>query len=162
MATEQDKTNTAVIATLLAMGAAAMLGGSAAIVGLARSETNDFSEKAQAYADLDAVGELKRRQREQLASGKLPISRAKTLVLAEVSRNPLKASPLTKPPTPAPSATSEAGAAASSGAALGAPPPMGSAVGTNKPGTSASQGTDKAATKQPMKDPFKIPIKQRP
>ena len=85
MATEADKTNTAVIATMFTIGTAAMIGGSAALVGLAKGEIHEQSEASSGYADLDSVSELKAQQRERLASAKIPISRAESMVLAELN-----------------------------------------------------------------------------
>lgn len=101
MSTEADNTNSAVIATMLAIGAAAMVGGSAAIVALARSEMKDNATEVQGFADLNSVRELKTEQRAKLESAKLPIAKAKTMLLADLARDPASASP--PPPAPPPS-----------------------------------------------------------
>lgn len=104
MSTEADNTNSAVIATMLAIGTAAMLGGSAAIVALARSEMQDNATENQAYADLNTVRELKTQQRARLDSAKLPIAKAEAALLADLARDPKLASPPAPPSEPAPTA----------------------------------------------------------
>lgn len=98
MGTEQDKTNSAVIATMLALGAAAMIGGSAALVALARGEIRDFSQESQGFANLTAVHDLNAEQHKRLDSAKLPISKAKTDVVAMLQRDPSSASPAAPEP----------------------------------------------------------------
>ena len=93
MATEADKTHTGVIATAFAIGTAAMIGGSAAIVALARTELDDVGRNNQVYADLETVGNLKAAQRQQLQTAKVPIEQAKRDILAAVKQDPRAASP---------------------------------------------------------------------
>lgn len=109
MATEADKTNTAVIVTMFAIGAAAMLGGSAAIVGMTRSEVQNFGEETEAFADLNAIREMRKEQNKLLTEAKVPISKAEAMVLKQIKQNPNAASPFTPPPKP--KAAGDAGAA---------------------------------------------------
>lgn len=129
MAIEQDKTNTAVVATMLAIGAAAMVGGSAALVALARGEIRDYSQESEGYADISSVTALKAEQRQRLSSAKLPIDQARAQVLSDLKRDPSTASP--------PPAVSAAEPAVS-----GTVDPAGSATA---PGSSAPQGAESGA-----------------
>lgn len=115
MSTQADNTNSAVIATMLAIGTAAMLGGSAAIVALARSEMQSNATENQAYADLNTVRELKAQQRTKLDSAKLPIAKAEAALLADLARDPKLASP-PAPPSEAAPATTEGAAPEATGA----------------------------------------------
>lgn len=120
MSTEADKTNTAVIATMLALGAAAMLGGSAALVALARGEVQEYSEASDGFADLETVAMLEAEHRRHLAEAKLPLSKAQAMVLADIQKDPSAASPAVAPAEPI---EGDAGAGDA-----GAPEPSGEAV----------------------------------
>ena len=113
MSTEADKTNTAVIGTMLAIGAAAMIGGSAALVALARGEVQERGERTETFANLGSVGELKSTQRKRLTESKLPIDKAESQVLAEIRSDPTAASPKGAGLVPAASASADAGTPAS-------------------------------------------------
>jgi hypothetical protein len=142
MAIEQDKTNSAVVATMLAIGAAAMIGGSAAIVALARGEIQEYSEESQGFANLSSVKDLKAEQRGRLASAKVPLTAAKSQVLAELKRDPSSASP-----PPAATATATAEAATSGTAPVDTAAPAG---GTAVPsGSSAPSGAPAASAVAP-------------
>jgi hypothetical protein len=104
MATEADKANTGVVLTALAVGTAAMIGGTAAIIGMVRTEVQALNEVESVYADHTSINALKQEQRAKLAGGKLPIQKAAALVLADVKRDPQAASPYTKAPEPVASA----------------------------------------------------------
>lgn len=109
MATEDDKTNTGIAGTAIAVGVAAMIAGSTAIVGMARTEIDEWSTGSSAYADLSSVKALESEQATQLASAKLPIDKARQLVLADIKRDADQASPWT-PKSPAPEASTATGA----------------------------------------------------
>src|SRR6187549_2490951 len=108
MATEDDKTNTGIAGTAIAVGVAAMIAGSTAIVGMARTEIDEWSTGSSAYADLNSVKTLKGEQASQLASAKLSIDKARQMTLTDIKRDSDKASPWTPKPPP-PEATTAAG-----------------------------------------------------
>jgi hypothetical protein len=135
MGTESDKPNTAVVATIFAMGTAAMIGGSAALVGLARGEIDERRVETEGFANLQAIRELETEQRGLLSSAKVTISEAEKLVLAEIRRDPNAASPVpVATADAAPTATTAEGETppdpAESGAAPGAPVPSVAASAT--------------------------------
>jgi hypothetical protein len=111
MGTEEDKPNNAVLITIFVIGGAGMIGGSAAIVGMTRTEMDQQSFDLSAYADLDTVRELRDSQRKSLQEAKLPIDRARNALLVDINRNPRNASWAT--PEPSVSATAEPSASAS-------------------------------------------------
>jgi hypothetical protein len=122
MGTEQDKTNAAVVGTMLAIGAAAMIGGTAALVALARGEIHSYSEdqQGQGFTNLAGVSALKATQRQRLDAAKLPIDKAKAQVVADLQRNPNLASPPL--PEPVASVAPDASASGSVDGASSAPP----------------------------------------
>lgn len=152
MATEDDKTNTGIAGTAIAVGVAAMIAGSSAIVGMARTEVAAVSADTHAYADLNSVKALNGEHAQRLTSAKLPIDKARQQALAELKRDPEGASPWTpkgaplEAPTeattggaPDPSAVpsaSDAPAEAPSGAAQEATPSAAEAA-PSAPGTAA-------------------------
>lgn len=104
MATEQDKTNTGVIATIVAVGGFSMIAVSAFLTAMVREEVDELSSAKGAYADLNTVRELKSEQREQLGAGPrwvdkakgtvaIPLDQAMEAVTQEVARNPNRATP---------------------------------------------------------------------
>lgn len=144
MAVETDKTNTGVVATIVVVGAFAMISISALVTAMVRAEQADLDTVRPEHADLETVAALDAQQVGVLRqaphwvdkpAGKLgiPIERAKQLVVAEYQKNPEAASPplppgLVLPPTP-PDTTAgttpgaEPGAVApATGAAKGATP----------------------------------------
>lgn len=140
MATEEDKTNTGIAGTAIAVGVAAMIAGSAALVGMARSEMDDQSAGTQGYADLSSINALKAEQAEKLQGAKLSIEKARAGTLSALKRDPDQASPWTPKPPP-PEATSAAlesavleGVSGDTGAATSA------AVSEAAPADSASAG----------------------
>jgi hypothetical protein len=92
MGTEEDKPNNAVLITIFVLGAAAMLGGSAAIVGMTRTEMDAQSQELSGYADLDSVRDLRATQNKQLREATLPIDKARETMLADIQRSPRNAS----------------------------------------------------------------------
>jgi hypothetical protein len=136
MATEDDKTNTGVAGTAIAVGVAAMIAGSTALVGMARTEVDEWSQGTQAYADLASVKALKSEQSQQLSGAKVSIDKARQLTLANLKRDPDQASPWTpKPPPP------EASTAASTEAAASATDTMASAPVASQTAASAAAET---------------------
>lgn len=108
MATQSDSTNTGVVATIVVVGAFAMIAISALLVTLVRSEESKLDESRPMHADLETVAALERAQLADLgaaprwedqAKGKvaIPIERAMKLVLKEYAKDPAAASP---PPPP--------------------------------------------------------------
>lgn len=115
MATEDDKTNTGVAGTAIAVGVAAMIAGSSALVGMARTQVDEVSGDTQAYADLSSVRALSSEHGAKLTSAKVSIDKARQITLSALKRDPDQASPWTpKPPPPEPSVTAEAGSTAAS------------------------------------------------
>jgi hypothetical protein len=116
MATEEDKTNTGIAGTAIAVGVAAMIAGSAALVSMARAEMDDQSEQTQGYADLSSINSLKAEQAQKLSSAKLSIEKARASMLSALKQDPEQASPWTPkaPPPEASSAATESSAPASS------------------------------------------------
>ncbi len=142
MATEDDKTNTGVAGTAIAVGVAAMIAGSAALVGMARTELDEVSQDSQAYADLNSVKELKSQQSAKLTSAKVSIDKARQMTLSMLKGDPDQASPWT--PSSIPPAVSTAGVgtdvAPSSGTEGTAPAPAATApAGTGPTGTVDAQ-----------------------
>jgi hypothetical protein len=122
MGTEQDKTNAAVVGTMLAIGAAAMIGGTAALVAMARGEIHSYSEEqqGQGFANLSSASAVKAAQRQRLDTAKLPIDKAKAQVVADLQRNPRLASPPL--PEPVASVAPDASGSGSVDGASSAPP----------------------------------------
>jgi hypothetical protein len=136
MVTESDKTNTGVVATIVIVGAFAMISISALLTAMVRSETTDVDAVRPTHADLDTIAALHLQQSAALhapphwvdkPAGKLgiPIDQAMKLVLADVRRDPSLASPpippgLVLPPAPPPEGAAVAGAAPAPGSAPGA------------------------------------------
>jgi hypothetical protein len=116
MVTESDKTNTGVIATIVVVGAFAMISISALLTTLVRSEEVNVDALRPTHADLDTIAALDKQQKAALhepphwvdkAAGKIgiPIERAMQLVVADFRKDPSAASPpippgLVLPPTP--------------------------------------------------------------
>jgi hypothetical protein len=104
MATQADKTNTPVIATIVVVGALSMIAISAMLAALARSERTALDERQSLHADLETIAELRGTQTASLLSAPrwedkakgtvaIPIDRAMSLVLDEYRRDPRAASP---------------------------------------------------------------------
>jgi hypothetical protein len=108
MATQQDKTSTGLLATIVVVGAFAMIAISAWVTALVRSERAKLDELRPNQADLETVAALDRAQLDGLTApprwvdrekGKLaiPIGLAMSRVLEEYRAKPEAASP---PPPP--------------------------------------------------------------
>ena len=104
MATESDKTNIAVISTVVAVGAFAMISVSAAVTALTRAEVKKVAEERGSNADLNTVQGLKDSQRDALNAAPhwadkakglvaIPIDRAMSLLSQDLRRNPRLATP---------------------------------------------------------------------
>jgi len=151
MATQPDKTNTGVVATIVGVGVFAMISISAMVTAMVRSDMTELNGTRPLHADLETVAALKHKQLAALnapphridavdeAPSKLaiPIDLAMKLVLAEYRKNPAAASP---PPPPGlvmdPTAAANPGAPGAVPAAPGmaAPPaPVGAGAGINAP-----------------------------
>lgn len=112
MATEADKTSNAVLATVVVVGALAMITVSALLAAVSRSAQRELDERRPVHADLSSVAKLKANQRQALVREAgwasvekkrvhFPLPEAKRTVLAEYKRDPAAASP----PAPAGLAT---------------------------------------------------------
>lgn len=137
MVTQSDKTNTGVVATIVVVGAFAMISISALLTAMVRSAETDMDAVRPMHADLDTIAGLKQQQTAALhaaphwvdkSAGKMgiPIEQAMKLVLADVRRDPSAASPPIPPGLvlpPAPPAEGAAGALAVPGASPGAGAP---------------------------------------
>jgi hypothetical protein len=159
MAVETDKTNTGVVATIVAVGAFAMISISALVTAMVRAEEADLDTVRPEHADLDTVAALAAQQVGVLQqaphwvdrpAGKLgiPIERAKQLVLADYQKNPQAASPplppgLVLPPTP-PDTTLGATPGAEPGAGV---PAAGAPVGATPAAVAAPPAPVGAASK---------------
>lgn len=104
MATQADKTNTPVIATIVVVGALSMIAISAMLAALARSERAALDERQSLHADLETIAELRGAQTASLMAAAhwqdkakgmvaIPIDRAMSLVLDEYRGDPRAASP---------------------------------------------------------------------
>ena len=147
MVTQADKTNTSVVATIVVVGAFAMIAISALLTAMVRSEEADVDAVRPMHADLDTIAALDKQQNEGLHAAphwsdkearrvSIPIESAIKLVLSELKKDPNLASPpvppgVVLPPPPPPVAGDPAGAApgapgaagvAAPGATLSAPP----------------------------------------
>ena len=147
MVTQADKTNTSVVATIVVVGAFAMISISALLTAMVRSEEADVDAVRPMHADLDTIAALDKQQNEGLHAAphwsdkearrvSIPIESAIKLVLSELKKDPNLASPpvppgVVLPPPPPPVAGDPAGAApgapgaagvAAPGATLSAPP----------------------------------------
>ena len=127
MATIPDKVNTGALATIVAVGAISMVGISAALTAMVRSEVDSHAEAVGAKSNLGPVRELKKTWLDELnqparrdpATGRamIPVERAMELVVQDLRQHPEHA---TEPPPPdAGKHESDAGAAPA--AADGAP-----------------------------------------
>jgi hypothetical protein len=136
MATENDKVNTGALATLVAVGTAAMIGICLAVNALVRHEVGSLGAVRDEVGS-DAYRALEREQLEKLAAPaawsdrakgtvSIPIERAMSLVLTDLKRSPWNATPAAPPDagaeTPQEAADAGADAAATDGADAGAPP----------------------------------------
>lgn len=109
MATEDDKTNTGVAGTAIAIGVAAMIAGSSALVGMARTQIGEVSQGAQAYADLNSVKALNSEQHGKLNGAKVSIDKARQLTVAALKGDPEQASPWTPKSAAVPAASTTEG-----------------------------------------------------
>jgi hypothetical protein len=133
MATEEDKTSTGALATLVAVSTFAMIGICLAITAVTRDELSQ-TQAVRESAGPRAYNELRAQQQQKLATGK-PIEQAMHEVVAGLQRDPLSATPQATasaaPAAPAGSAApAPSTAPASSGPTLGTAPLSSSAPAT--------------------------------
>lgn len=145
MATEDDKTNTGIAGTAIAVGVAAMIAGSSALVGMARTQVDEVSQATQAYADLSSVNELKSEQAARLSGAKVSIDKARQLTLKALQGDAQQASPWSSKADVAASAN-ETQPAASAGQETA---PAGSAEGAASAAPSSVEGAGSAAPNPP-------------
>jgi hypothetical protein len=141
MATQEDKTNTGALLTLLVVSAFAMVGVALAVTAIARDEMDqDAAEKAGSGAN--AYHQLRQAQLAKLETG-TPIEQVMQNVVHEFAADPSKASP------PAP-ASAQAAIPAPSGSGAPAPTPA-AATPTGGSGAAAPAPTpdSSAAAKTP-------------
>src|SRR6185295_19146790 len=152
MVTQADKTNTSVVATIVVVGAFAMIAISALLTAMVRSEEADVDAVRPMHADLDTIAALDKQQNEGLHAAphwsdkearrvSIPIERAIKLVLSELRKDPNLASPpvppgVVLPPPPPPVAGDPAGAAPGAPGAAGVAAP--GAAGVAAPGATPS------------------------
>jgi hypothetical protein len=109
MATEADKVNTGALATILTVGALAMLGISASVTALVRYESAASTVAKGGTANLRGIQDLRKLQRQELAQPVrwterskglvgMPVDRAMQLVVEDLKRDPNTATP--PPPDP--------------------------------------------------------------
>lgn len=91
MATETDKVNTGALATLVAVGAFAMIGISLSLVALVRDQLDNERVLKDKDADRSYL-ELKAQQTKKLEEGE-PIRAAMAAVVSEYSKDPSSATP---------------------------------------------------------------------
>ena len=182
MATEDDSVNTGALATLVAVGTAAMIGISLAVNALVRHESLSVG------AVRDEVGGtayrvLKQEQLEKLSAPaawsnrdkgqvSIPIDRAMKLVITDLKRSPWNATPSPPPDAgadaaaePADAGAEPADAAATPGADAGvapeppAPPSLSpsAAVPTQAPTTAPAPKTAPVPAPQPAPAPKPVP-----
>jgi hypothetical protein len=159
MATESDKTNTGVVATIVVVGAFAMIVISALMAAMVRAETTELERTRPSHADLETVAALDKGQLEKLNAaphwadqpgGKvaIPIELAMNIVLDEYRKRPEAASP---PPPPGlvmtpPASESAAGPPESASVP---PPPLGSAAPSPAPAPTPSPAAPSPVTPTP-------------
>jgi hypothetical protein len=140
MVTQADKTNTSVVATIVVVGAFAMISISALLTAMVRSEEADVDAVRPTHADLDTIAALDKQQTDSLHAAphwadkearrvSIPIENAMKLVVSELKKDPNLASPpvppgVVLPPAPPPVGAEATGAAPGlPGAEPGAPAP---------------------------------------
>jgi hypothetical protein len=171
MATENDKVNTGALATLVAVGASAMIGICLAVNALVRHEIGSIGA-VRDEAGEDAYRAMKKAQLEKLDApaalvdgGKgevsIPIQRAMNLVLLDLKRSPWNATPSPPAPDAGADAAAETPDAASQGDGGAVPEPPASAAlspvappGSSSPAPPASAPrTEPSAVPAPPKAP---------
>lgn len=160
MATQTDNTNTGVVATIVVVGAFAMISISALLYAMERSAEADLDAVRPMHADLDTIASLDQQQQAVLNAPAhwvdkekhkvgVPIGRAMKLVVDEYRKDPAAASPpippgLVLPPMPGAGGAAgnepvaAGGAPGSAPAAPGSVPPIG---GTPPPAATPSTAT---------------------
>jgi hypothetical protein len=147
MATEADKTNTAIIGTVVLVGAFMMITISALLALIVRTSEREIDERAPTHADLETVRGVKRAQRAKLAAApgwadeqhlhaNVPLDQAKALVLKEFRATPAAASPV----APVAAGSGGAGGASATVAAAGGAAATARGVG-GAPTNAAVRGT---------------------
>jgi hypothetical protein len=150
MATEEDKTNSGALITLVAVSTFAMIAVTLAVTAIARDEMSQVREEKEGPGG-DQYQELRRKQIGSLANG-VPIQQSMLNVVQGLARDPGSATP----PTPVTTATAAAiGAAAAGGAAAAAGGAPATAVPT--PAPAASPDKPGAAPKKPASAPKAAP-----
>jgi hypothetical protein len=180
MATQTDNTNTGVVATIVVVGAFAMISISALLYAMERSAEADVDAVRPMHADLDTIASLDQQQQAVLNAPAhwvdkekhkvgVPIGRAMKLVVDEYRKDPAAASPpippgLVLPPMPGaggapgidPVAAGGTPAAAGAVPAVGGTPTPAPGTTTGAPG-SASAPTPSAAPAPPAVAPPAVP-----
>jgi hypothetical protein len=133
MATQTDNTNTGVVATIVVVGAFAMISISALLYAMERSAGAELDAVRPMHADLDTIASLNQQQQAVLNApahwvGKdkhkvgVPIGRAMKLVVDEYRKDPAAASPPIPPGLVLPPMPGAGGAAGSEPSAVGGAP----------------------------------------
>jgi hypothetical protein len=150
MATEPDRINNGVVATIVGVGTFAMISISAMVTAMVRDDTSALDLSRPVHADLDTVAALDKQQLATLSASPhwvdkakgtvaIPIEVAMSLVLAEYQKDPKAASP------PPPPGLIMDPAAAAAGSAPGSPP----VAGGTTPAGAAPVGGAPAQTATP-------------
>ncbi len=140
MATEEDKTNSGALATLVAVLALAVVGVSLAVTALTRDELANVRAQKEGPAGQRFL-ELKRGQLEKLAAGK-PIEQAMQEVVEGLKRDPESA-------TPPSSGKAAPGASASAAPAPGENAPTGNAAAMPESAAPGASGAAPAGSAAP-------------
>lgn len=133
MATQSDNTNTGVVATIVVVGAFAMISISALLYAMERSAEADLDAVRPMHADLDTIASVDQQQQAVLNAPAhwvdkdkrkvgVPIGRAMKLVVEEYRKDPAAASPPIPPGLVLPPMPGAGGAAGSEPAAVGGAP----------------------------------------
>jgi len=171
MVTQADKTNTSVVATIVVVGAFAMISISALLTAMVRSEEADVDAVRPTHADLDTIAALDKQQNEGLHAAphwsdkearrvSIPIESAIQLVLSELKRDPNLASPpvppgVVLPPAPPPVAGDPAAAMPGTPGAAGVAAP--GAAGVAAPGAAGVAAPGAAGVAAPGAAPSAPP-----
>ncbi len=164
MATESDNVNTGALATIVVVGALAMIGITTALTALVRTQEGDKYDQMNSIANLKAYQMLVASQRKELEEPpswddkdqgivRVPIERAEQLVVGEIQKNPSAASPV--PPDAGADAAAEAGTTEAADA--GAAPEQ-----TADAGAAPEQSADAGAPEAPKPPKQEAPKPQAP
>ena len=172
MATIPDKVNTGALATVVAVGAISMIGISAALTAMVRAEQDAHELEKGTTANLRPKTDLARIATEELnkpahllEQGRvaLPIERAMTLVVDDISKNPNRATDPTPPDAGKPAVAetpAEADAGAMTEGDAGAPAAEGADAEPTQGAEPGSKGSEPPAPENDQGAPTKPPTEE--